>query len=232
MYLPGDPARAEVLAEMVQPLAWSSRHRDLQSLCRRALDGEGRPQDEIMFRMGLGLSLMGQGRFSQARPAFEQMMASSAMGEGERVTGEAYAALCGVYLGDLAAAERVATANIGPVGPRGGRHRALGGRNGRTERREAGPGVGYVRRPGGRRSPRPVEPPGGARRGSARPRRGGESQGRAAGVGPIFFPAQHSRQTAIYHYVLVGVEYAAGEFDAALAEHQAGLALAEGSDDR
>ena len=39
-------------------------------------------------------------------------------------------------------------------------------------------------------------------------------------------------RTAIHHYVLVAVEYAAGELDAALAEHEAGLALAEGSEER
>jgi hypothetical protein len=36
-------------------------------------------------------------------------------------------------------------------------------------------------------------------------------------------------RAAIHHYQLVAVEYAAGDFDAALAQHQAGLALAEGS---
>ena len=232
LYLPGDPARAEVLAEMVEPLAWTSPQRELQALCRRALEGEGRPEDEMVFRMGLGLSLMGQGRFRQARSAFEEVVASSALGEGERVTGEAHAALSGVYLGDLAAAERVRPAISGRWGPFAAGIARLAAATaelnaGRPERALAMfDALAAAGRPDRWRLQ--------LVRGAALLDLDQVEKARAV----LREWARHSllnsgpERTAIYHFVLVAVEYAAGEFDAALAEHQAGLALAEGSDDR
>ena len=193
MYLPDDPARAEVLSEMVQPLAWASRHKELQALCRRALEGEGRPEDEMMFWMGLGLSLMGQGRFSQARSAFEQMTASSALGEPERVTGEAHAALCGVYLGDLAAAERVGPATSGRWGPMAAGMARLAAATAELNagRPEHALAMFEALAATGRPDRWSLQLT--AWRRSARPRRGGKSPGRVAGVGPSFSPEQYSR---------------------------------------
>ena len=232
LYLPDDPARAEVLAEMVQPLAWASRHKELQALCRRALEGEGRPEDEMMFWMGLGLSLMGQGRFRQARSAFEQMMASSGLGEPERVTGEAHAALCGVYLGDLAAAERISHATSGRWGPMAAGIARLAAATaelnaGRPEHALAMFDALAATGPPDRWSLQVT-------RGAALLDLDEVEKARAV----LREWARHSLlngtpgRTAIHHYVLVAVEYAAGELDAALAEHEAGLALAEGSEER
>jgi hypothetical protein len=55
-------AHAEIMAELVQPLASAGQRDELEALCRRALDGEGRPEDEMTFRAGLAHSLFIEGR--------------------------------------------------------------------------------------------------------------------------------------------------------------------------
>ena len=114
---PDDPAAAELLVQMVRPLAWTSRQKDLEALCRQGLQGEGRPEDEMVFRMGLGHALFIQGRIVEARAAYKEAAEPSALSEADRAVLDAYAALTGAHVGQPAPAELAFTAASGQANP-------------------------------------------------------------------------------------------------------------------
>lgn len=228
---PGEPARAEILAQMIQPLAWTGRRDELEDLCRRALRGEGRPRDEMTFRLGLAHSLFIRGELAEAKAAYQQAGASAAIGEPVRLMLGAYAALSGAMAGETAPAETarpLTAAELGPVTSGIARMAvAVAELNaGQADRAltelEALAGEGASDRWGS-----------------------GNLLLRAAALTDLD-ELDRSRtvlrhgamdcarngtaaRTAIHHHNLVAVEYAAGDFDAALAEHDTGMALAEES---
>jgi DNA-binding CsgD family transcriptional regulator/tetratricopeptide (TPR) repeat protein len=216
---------------MVRPLAWTGRQKDLEALCRRALGGEGRPEDEAMFRMGLGHSLFIQGRIQEARAVYEQAAAQRALSDSERVTADAYIALTGVYLGDLAAAERTRPAASRQWAP-------LAAGIARLASAIAALNAGSAERAlamfDESAALLQIEGDGRANlfRGAALLQLDQVDKARAVlreGARDCLLSGMAER-AARHHYELVAVEYAAGDLDAALAEHEAGLALAEGSD--
>jgi DNA-binding CsgD family transcriptional regulator len=226
----GDPARAEIMAELVQPLAWAGRLDELEAL-RRALDGEGRPEDEITFRIGIGLahSLSIQGRQAEAQAAYQRAAASATLGEAQRAMLAAFAALSGAMAGETAPAQtagQLASADAGPV--TGGIARlavAVAELNrGRADRAVAGFEALAAEGPADRWGLQMLRAAAlleldeveAARTILRQGARDCAQSGTAA-------------RTAIHHHTLAAVEYAAGDFDAALAEHDTGLALAEAS---
>jgi DNA-binding CsgD family transcriptional regulator len=223
-----DLARARILSELVQPVSWVSRREDLEALCRRGLGGEGRPEDEIAFRTGLCHSLFIQGRLAAAQAAYQQA-ASATAAEAQHAMLGAWAALSGVMAGDLAAAHaarQIASAQWGPVTAGLARLAVAMAelKSGRTERAvdtlEAlaaeGPQSRWglpLLRAAGLLDLDQVD--------KARAvLREGISDCAAHGI---------EGRAAIYHHCLVAVEYAAGNFNAARAEHDTALSLEEGS---
>jgi DNA-binding NarL/FixJ family response regulator len=223
-----DPARTRILSELVQPVSWVGRRDDLEALCRRGLDGGGRPEDEVAFQTGLCHSLFIQGRLVAAQAAYQQA-ASVALAEAQRAMLGAWAALSGVMAGDLAAAEaarQLASARWGAV-TAGLARLALAMaelKSGRADRAvdtlEALAAEGSQSRWGlpllraaGLLDLDQVD--------KARTvLREGISDCTAHGI---------EGRAAIYHHCLVAVEYAAGDFTAARAEHETALSLEEGS---
>jgi len=226
---PDDPARAELLVDMVRPLAWTSRQAELESLCRQGLRGEGRPEDEMAFRMGLGHALFIQGRILAAHAAYEEAAERRALTEADRLVLGAYAALTGAYIGDPATRDRAGAVSAGQAGPVAASIAQLaiataelhGGRDDRA--------LAIIDRlaAAGRSNRWGLQ----ASRGAALLNLDALDKARTvlrAGAQQTLVDGTAER-AAIHRYQLVAVEYAVGDFDAALAEHQAGLALAEGS---
>jgi DNA-binding CsgD family transcriptional regulator len=224
----GDPARATILSELVQPVSWVGRREELEALCRRGLDGEGQTEDAVAFQTGLCHSLFIRGRLAAAQAAYQQA-ASAALAEAQHAMLGAWAALSGVMAGDLAAtgaARQIASAQWGPV-TAGLARLAMAMaelKSGRADR-----AVDTL-------ETLAVEGP---------PSRWGLPLLRAAGLldldqvdkartvlrEGISDCTAHGIEgrAAIYHHCLVAVEYAAGDFDAARAEHDSALSLEDGS---
>jgi DNA-binding CsgD family transcriptional regulator/tetratricopeptide (TPR) repeat protein len=226
---PDDPAQAELLMEMVHPLASTGRQQELESLCRQGLRGEGRPEDEMVFRMGLGHSLFIQGRIMEARAAYQAAAEHSALSEADRTVLDAYAALTGAYVGESTTLERAQAATASAASPvaAGIFYLAVATSDlhgGRTDRAAAiidrlaaaGPSNRWGLQASRGMALLDLDDVGGARTVLLE----GARQTLADGT---------AERAAIHHYQLVAAEYAVGDFDAAVAQHQAGLALAEGS---
>ena len=224
----GDPAHARILSELVQPVSWVGRREDLEALCRRGLDGEGQPEDEAAFRTGLCHSLFIRGRLAAAQAAYQQA-ASAALAEAQHAMLGAWAALSGVMAGDLAAAQaarQIASAQWGPVTAGLARLAVAMAelKTGRADRAVAaletlaaeGPQSRWglpLLRAAGLLDLDQVD--------KARTvLREGISDCTAHGI---------EGRAAIYHHCLVAVEYAAGDFNAARAEHDTALSLEDGS---
>lgn len=225
----GELARAEILGQLVQPLAWAGRRDELEALCRRALDGDGRPEDEMTFRIGLAHSLFIQGHLAEAQAAYQRAADGTALGQVQRAMLTAYAALSGAMAGEVALAPtgwQEASADSSPVTAGIARLAAAVAElnSGRADRAVAGFEALAAEGPADRWGLQllrgaallDLDQVAAARRVLRKGARDCAQNGTAA-------------RTAIHHHNLVAVEYAAGDFDAALAEHDTGLALAEAS---
>jgi DNA-binding NarL/FixJ family response regulator len=220
-----DPVRAEIVRELVQPLALAGRQEELEALCHRALDGEGRPQDEMEFRSGLGHSLLIGGRLREARAAYEAGASSATLGTSERAALRAHAALCGAMSGDPEAPERARPTTASEWGPMtagisrlalavaelhsGRADRALGMFDQLAEDVPADTWGMQLLRSAALLDLDEVEE---ARVVLQQGARDCVEDGAAA-------------RAAVHHHDLVMVEYAAGNFDRALAAHHTGLSL-------
>ena len=227
--MPDDPARAAIMGELVRPLAWASRQGELEALCRRALEGQGRAEDEMTFRMGLGHSLFIQGRIVEAQAAYHEAASSSALANNERAILRAYAALSGVYAGGENAVGPALELVADAPGPlvAGIAYLAVAIAElsaGRADRAVSMFDDLAAHGPEDRWGLQLL-------RGAALLQLDDVEQARSV----LREGARHclasgtAERTAIYHYNLVAVEYAAGDLDAAMAEHRAGMALAEAS---
>jgi DNA-binding CsgD family transcriptional regulator len=226
----GEPARVEIMGELVQPLAWAGRPDELEAL-RRALDSEGRPEDEMTFRVGIGLahSLFIQGRSAEAQAAYQRVAASATLGQPQQAMLAAYAALSGAMAGQTAPAQasgQLASGDSAPVTAGIARMAVAVAElnSGRADRAVAGFEALAAEGPADRWGLQllraaallDLDQVEAARTVLRQGARDCVRNGTAA-------------RTAIHHHNLVAVEYAAGDFDAALAEHDTGLALAEAS---
>jgi len=228
---PGEPARAEILAQLIQPLAWTGRRDELEELCRRALRGEGLPRDELTFRLGLAHSLFIRGELAEAKAAYQQAGASAVIGEPERAMLGAYAALSGAMAGETAPAETAIPLTAAGLGP--------------VTSGIARMAVAVAELNAGQADRAVAELEALASEGASDRWGSGNLLLRAAVLTDLdeldeartvlchgaMDCARNgtAARTAIHHHNLVAVEYAAGDFDTALAEHDTGMALAEES---
>jgi DNA-binding NarL/FixJ family response regulator len=227
----GEPARAEILAQMTQPLAWTGRREELEELCRRALRGEGRSRDEMTFRLGLAHSLFIRGQLAEAKDAYQQAGVSAAIGEPERAMLGAYAALSGAMAGETSPAETARPLTATELGP--------------VTSGIARMAVAVAELNAGHADRAVAELEALAGEGASDRWGSGNLLLRAAALTDLDeldnarTMLRHgamecarngtAARTAIHHHNLVAVEYAAGDFDTALAEHDTGMTLAEES---
>jgi DNA-binding CsgD family transcriptional regulator len=226
---PGEPAREEILTELIQPLAWTGHPDELEQL-RQAMDGQARPEDKMNFQVGLAHSLRIQGRLADAHAAFQRAANMATLSQDQRAVLTAHAALSGAMAGE------VILAQAGwPEAPEGSEPPVATGiarlavavaelNIGRADRAVAGFEALAAQGPADRwglpllrgAALLDLDQVDAARKVLRQGARDCVQHGTAA-------------RAAIHHHYLVAVEYAAGDFDAALAEHVTGMALAEAS---
>jgi DNA-binding CsgD family transcriptional regulator len=101
-----DPARRELRAELIEPLVWSGQGAAVEARCREGLDDPDGAQREKLFRMGLGRGLFSQGRLTEARDEFDRLAGSPSLSDYERAGVSALQAYIGAFLKDPQAAAR------------------------------------------------------------------------------------------------------------------------------
>ncbi len=225
---PDDPVTVrDILAELVPPLMWTGRGAAVEAVCRQALAAGHSHDREGLFRFGLARALFIQGRLAEARAAFEDAAQSPGVDAADRALVAAYFCYVRVFLGEVgASAEARNLMSTLPPGPAPGVARVavaagdvLGGRpdaaldalGGLIEATEAGwlPDAlwrGFALTDLDRLDEARSVLQDGLRKSLDR--------GTVAGA-------------SLYHAQLALVEYLAGRFDSALAEHVAGMELAE-----
>jgi DNA-binding CsgD family transcriptional regulator/tetratricopeptide (TPR) repeat protein len=222
-----DPVRLDIEAELAVQLIAAARGTDAEALCRRAIGAAPGPAAAALFRVSLARALFNQGRLEEALAAFAEARLSSALTEPTRMQLSAYAAYAGALLREpsaVAQAQAVIAAHPPEPSPTVARAAIAV-----AELFDGRPDRALDQLAGGSEAPSPIfsaqllwcgialtdlDRLDEARRVLQMGLRGCLDQ-RATGV------------ASLYHLNLVCAEFCAGRFDAALAEHEAGMELAE-----
>ncbi len=105
---PADPGRDRLLAERASSLLLAGQIGDAAAACRQLLDGGSDPQVEGMVRICLGHALLAAGRAGEALQELERAGESSSLTAADRASGLGWASFACIMLGDLGRAAAVA----------------------------------------------------------------------------------------------------------------------------